>query len=100
MQTNSDLKFIAPGKVEQAWDVSRSFLWRLEKAGLIQPFYLYSRKLYRAGDVERLEGMIERGELRAALRGAARTKKGKATKARIPLLHQQPGDFHEPPTST
>ena len=76
MQTTVDLKFISPSKVEEAWDVSRSFLWRLEKAGLIEPFYLYSRKLYRLEDVHRLEGMIERGELQAALRGAARKQNG------------------------
>ena len=75
MTADSALKFIAPIKVEEAWDVSRSFLWRLEKAGLIKPFYLYSRKLYRAEDVGRLEAMIERGELRAALRGAASAQK-------------------------
>jgi len=75
MSTTNDLKFISPSKVEEGWDVSRSFLWRLEKARLIEPFYLYSRKLYRVEDVKRLEGMIERGELRAALRGAARQQK-------------------------
>jgi len=67
----ADLQFLAPERLIQGWDVSRSFLWRLEKAGLLQPFYLYSRKLYRVDEVRRLEGMIERGELRAALRGAA-----------------------------
>lgn len=75
MQTTKELKFISPSKVEEAWDVSRSFLWRLEKSGLIKPFYLYSRKLYRVEDVQRLECMIERNELRAALRGAARVSR-------------------------
>ena len=65
-------KFIAPAKVLAAWDVSRSFLWRMEKSGLINPVYLYSRKLYPVEDVERVEKMIANGELRAALRGAAR----------------------------
>ena len=84
MQT-TDLKFISPSKVEEAWNVSRSFLWRLEKAGLIEPFYLYSRKLYRAEDVNRLEGMIERGELQAALRGAARKHKQHKEAAPAPV---------------
>ena len=84
MQT-TDLKFISPSKVEEAWNVSRSFLWRLEKAGLIEPFYLYSRKLYRAEDVNRLEGMIERGELQAALRGAARKQKQHKEAAPAPV---------------
>jgi len=44
----------------------------MEKAGLIKPVYLYSRKLYPVVDVERVEKMIANGELRAALRGAAR----------------------------
>lgn len=71
MNSANELKFISPSKVEEAWDVSRSFLWRLEKAGLIKPHYLYSRKLYRTEDVQHLEEMIERGELQSALRGAA-----------------------------
>lgn len=71
MQIKPELNFVAPDKLADAWNVSRNFLWRLEKVGLIAPFYLYSRKLYRVEDVRRLEGMIERGELIAALRGAA-----------------------------
>ena len=87
MPVDLALKFISPGKLEEAWDVSRSFLWRLEKKpGLIAPFYLYSRKLYRAADVERLEGLIERGELRAALRGAAKKKIGER---RMPESHRE-----------
>jgi hypothetical protein len=74
LATTTQLKFIAPERLIEGWDVSRSFLWRLEKAKLIAPFYLYSRKLYRLEDVQRLEGMIERGELRAALRGAAKAQ--------------------------
>jgi len=68
-------KFISPTKLQEAWRVSRTFLWRMEKAGLIEPFYIFSRKLYRKNEVERVEGMIERGELRAALRGAAGSNK-------------------------
>lgn len=79
MRIPVDLKFIAPEKLTDAWDVSQTFLWRLEKAGLIQPFYIHSRKLYRIEDVRRIEGMIERGELRAALRGAARAVNGRGT---------------------
>ena len=78
-------KHIAQGKVEAAWDVSRSFLWRLEKAGLLTPQYLYSRKLYLIEDVRRVEGMIARGELRAALRGAAR-KSAKAGPSALPRI--------------
>ncbi len=65
-------KFVAPAQVLAAWDVSRSFLWRMEKAGLIKPVYLFSRKLYSVEDVERVEKMISSGELRSELRGAAR----------------------------
>jgi len=72
MSENQILKFISPVKLLDAWQVSRSFLWRMEKAGLIKPVYLYSRKLYAVEDVERIERMIANGELRAQLRGAAR----------------------------
>jgi hypothetical protein len=65
-------KYVAPNRVLAAWDVSRSFLWRMEQAGLLKPVYLYSRKLYPVEDVERVEKMIANGELRTALRGAAR----------------------------
>lgn len=66
-----NFKFVAPNRVLATWDVSRSFLWRIEKAGLLKAVYLYSRKLYPVEDVERVERMIANGELRAALRGAA-----------------------------
>lgn len=72
------LQFISPKTLLDGWDVSRSFLWRLEKAGLIKPSYLYSRKLYALEEVERLEKMIASGELKAALRGAARRQKSDA----------------------
>lgn len=75
MSRSYTTKFISPGCIAAAWDVSRSFLWRLEKKGLLTPFYLNSRKLYRVQDVERCEDMIERGELRAAQRGAAAKKR-------------------------
>lgn len=68
-------QFLAPDRLIASWDVSRSFLWRLEKASLLTPYYLFSRKLYSTEEVRCLEKMIERGELRAALRGAARKAK-------------------------
>jgi len=71
MDTHQNLKFISPTKLIDGWDVSRSFLWRLEQAGLITPCYLYSRKLYAVKEVERIEKMITAGELQSALRGAA-----------------------------
>ena len=74
MTLQTDLQFMAPDRLIEGFEISRTFLWRLEKAGLIRPYYLFSRKLYRLEDVRRLEGMIERGELRAELRGAARAK--------------------------
>ncbi len=74
-----ELQFFSPERLISGWDVSRSFLWRLEQAGLLQPFYLYSRKLYRVEEIRRLEAMIARGELRAALRGAARNKRNAST---------------------
>lgn len=78
--TPHTFKFVAPAQVLAAWDVSRSFLWRMEKSGLIKPVYLYSRKLYAVADVERIEKMIANGELRAELRGAARQKEQRVSK--------------------
>ena len=72
MKPNPELHFLAPEHLQQHWNLSRTSLWRMEKAGLLTPFFLFTRKLYRVEEVSRLEGMIERGELRSALRGAAR----------------------------
>lgn len=78
MNAHESLKFISPNCLIKNWDVSRSFLWRLEQAGLIRPAYLYSKKLYALKDVERIETMIANGELRAELRGAARRNQEKS----------------------
>lgn len=32
---SEDVKFIAPNRLVESWNISRSFLWRLEKAGLM-----------------------------------------------------------------
>ena len=77
MKPHETLKYISPIRLIETWDVSRSFLWRLEKAGLITPSYLFSRKLYSVEAVERLEKMIASGELRSELRGAARRNRKK-----------------------
>lgn len=74
MKPHETLKHIAPNRLMETWDISRTFLWRLEQANLLKPEYLFSRKLYPMAAVEHLEKMIASGELRSALRGAAKRR--------------------------
>lgn len=47
----------------------------MERDGVLTPYYIGSRKLYRVEDIKALEGKIERGELAKPLRGAARSRR-------------------------
>jgi hypothetical protein len=73
-------KLLSAHKTQQRLDLCSSTIWKLEKEGLLEGVFIFSKKYYTVASVNRFEDRALAGEFARARRGAAAWPRRKATK--------------------